>query len=363
MDPKCKFDSIILESSNEQIVDLFNQCNLEDAKLVLNTCLHYNYFDVLPGIIIKDHFYTTELFRLAPLKIFIEANMPLCPENHSRDYILTLARTNIDLTSKIQYIKQKFIESRIDYVSMMIDIISDDSHKFKKSEYIRRMINIFNIMTSPDERMVIINSLGAEFIEIIKHCIKYLTFNEKISLIKSAVNTKKYLPFAVILNHTSQTMKHNDIVDIYYYTISFGTEHMLAKLQKLFTLDTLNKIFSDREECSNILNKIAERGSVVMFKNITTYWTELENRFMNLDIITSNAAYNGKIEFLEFIEKKYVKDYYRKRFLSIILKKGIKAQNRDALLFVYKHDPVLFLNAAPTEFIKNNVVSMALNTL
>ena len=354
---KCKFDKIILSSSLSEIVTLFRTATYDDACLIINTCLHYRIFSIMPEIIIKNHFYTTELLRLAPLEIFIKCNMPLDPGKYAKDYILCLARNTIDFEEKINYIRQEFIKAHIDYIRLLIAMITDDSHSFRKAEYTKRMTTIFGAFMDPEDNMRsnIINTLASKCPDVIRFCAKYLDKSECIEVIKNAVHMNNYLSFAVILNQCAGQFNSDDIIKVYYHTVSFGTEKMIAKIQKIFGGHTLRTVFLESRECQEILIKIAERGSIEMFEHVTKYWTDLKNNFMNLDRMTSHAAYNGHTRFLDYMLNNLVSDY--DKFYDIVLRKGLKSQNADSLLYVYRAKPQLFLDNAPTEFIKKNIIS------
>lgn len=355
---KCKFDAVVLAASLEEIITLFRTAGYEDSRLILNTCLHYRIFSIMPEIVIRDHFYTTELLRLAPLDIFIKCNMPIDPKKYARDYILCLARNTVDFEEKINYIRQEFIKAGIDYIRLLVSMITDKSHTFHKNEYTKRMTTIFSALIDSGDshtKSNMINTLGSQYSEVIRFCSKYLDVPECINVLKNAVHMNNYLSFAVILNQSASQFSSADIIDIYYYTVSFGSEKMVAKMQKIFGGHTLRTVFYEYRECQEILVKIAERGSVSLFEHVTKYWTDLKNNFMNIDRMTSHAAYNGHIHFLDYMLHNLNVDH--DKFYDIVLRKGLKSQNADSLLYVYRARPQLFLDNAPTEFIKKNIIS------
>lgn len=355
---KCKFDKIILESSLADIIKLFKSFpeSSEDAKLIINTCLHYRIFSIMPEIVIRDHFYTTELLRLAPYSVFLKCNMQMFPEC-PKDYILALARNTVDFEQKIQWVKQEFIKARIDYISLMISMITDDTHRFRKIEYTKRMTNIFGAFMEPDERSIIINTLASRYSDIIKYCVKFLDIEEVMNVLKNAVHMNNYLSFAATLNQSSHMFRSGHIIELFYYVISFGSEQMAAKIQKVFGGNSLRNAFLEHKECNQILVKIAERGSIQMFEHITKYWTDLKHTYMSIDRMTSHASYNGHVEFLEYMRTNLIGESTADNFFGIILRKSIKSQNADSMLFVYRHRPELFLENSPTEFIKKNIIN------
>ena len=345
MNQENRFDEYVKETATQDnIIGYATTMSEEDKTVLVKSCLFFGKIALVDTLLSAMHVanVTCDVFKFAPMKTF-----NLCPKNDLADidiskYILAVAVTKYDMTSKAAFLVDFINEQGLSLVACINTVLTDTNHKYCKEVYQMKLI-----------RVAYMTMIEYDYIEMLQDpnytllcsCMsrRNTTVPEMMKLILQATRIGHVSNFAAILNKISFSLEDSHLAEIFDAIIVRGSVPFYKKFQKLFGAARMNKvilkvpIYNRRE----YIRTLANYGHIDLYKEIKSFWSSYVSTWADIPSMTRQAAHSGNISFLTELEKEVVDTGAMPLdiFYETILDAANEGSNHESIVYVYNRDP------------------------